>query len=128
MLQGQAGTAAVEFALVLAPFLILCFGVFEVGRAVSISSDLGRLSDIAMREFYLGNLGAADDDATVEAALTPLLQAAFTGPGPDGLTVNCTTGSDTRVLELSYSFGFISRLFDGAPGIPLSAVRSLPLP
>lgn len=49
----EAGTTALEFALVAVPLLMFTFGITEFGRALFMQQSLSHATDTAARQLYL---------------------------------------------------------------------------
>jgi Flp pilus assembly protein TadG len=64
--QPQQGAIAVEFAIVLLPMLILCFGITELGRALYLYNGLVKASRGAARHLSQQNLASPPAGSTAD--------------------------------------------------------------
>ena len=113
-LAGRAGTAAVEFALVLPMLMVLVLGTVEVGFVIllhaSMTATLARVPDLALQspdvatlqtrlaalsETRLGlGLGQVDFDAVTETCLCPAAAGSESGLEGGGCPADCAGGAD----------------------------------
>ena len=110
--RGDAGAAAVEFALLLPVLLIIVFGIIDFGRALNAQIELTGAAREGVRLVALGYPDATIQSQTVAAA-----------PGLSGVTVtvaaSCSPGAGPTAnaqVDVSYSFSFIT---------PIGAVAGL---
>lgn len=94
----ERGAAAVEFAIICLPLILLALGVIEFGRAFNIQNDMAYAADVATRRLLL-------DGGTPATELQVLARDAFTGGQPEQLylTLGARPGeTSTRTLQLTY--------------------------
>ncbi|WP_163266827.1 TadE/TadG family type IV pilus assembly protein [Chelativorans alearense] len=126
--KSQSGAAAVEFAIVCLPLLLLCLGVVEFGRAFFVRNDLAYAADVAARKVLIGQipLDASLSEATV--ALDGAVRGAF---GGDGNLLQVTVETETvdgvqyRTLSIRYPFTFLVPGVSDSP-FALSVSRRIP--
>ena len=71
----QNGVAAVEFALLIGPFLIIIFATIEVGMSFAARQVISNATDTVARELQTGQIrGAAITEATLRAKLCQQMQ------------------------------------------------------
>ncbi|MDZ4278526.1 MAG: TadE/TadG family type IV pilus assembly protein [Dehalococcoidia bacterium] len=131
MRRGEAGQAQVEFALVGLVFLILVFGMIDVGRAVWNYNTLAEATREGTRYAIVHGARASDpsgpgDDAAVQAQVQQfaagldLSQLTVSVDFPDG---NNNLGDEVTVTsEYDYDplFGFF-----GAVSIPMTSSSTM---
>ena len=118
------GTSAVEFALILPPFVMLLVGIFELSHMMFVSSSVQYSIERAAR-FAAIDPGVSDDDIANEIA--SLLQVS-NAPYVD-ITISRTTIGMTNVARVSAHYDHIV----SAPFIPEFTVgwdfeTNVPLP
>lgn len=123
LLRERGGTAAVEFAFVSIPLVLLAVGTVDFGRTLFAQNSLSHAADVGARLILLDNAVA---DADVEAAITD----DFTGGPGDGLAVTLGTasqsGTNFRTIRLTYDVDLLTPFV--IPGeIVLSHDRRVPL-
>src|SRR5688572_29552762 len=95
------GGVAVEFAIVSVALVVVCLGVIEFGRALSVRNELSFLADIGARQI-LNNSSVSDDEVDGK------IRAAFTSARPELLEVDFDTevidGSQFRTISIRYPF------------------------
>lgn len=120
----QKGAAAIEFAIICLPLLLLALGIIELGRAFNIRNDMSYAADVAARQILI-------DETTPVAKVEALVRDAFTGGPPEDLGITLGTapaGERTvRTLRLTYPLSL------SIPGISSSVItltheRRLALP
>lgn len=104
------GAAAVEFALVLIPLLLIVFGLIDFGRAFYTQISLDHIAREGVRTAALG------DDPTADSGwVTNLL-------GPAGLSAgdvfSSVCGTGYARVEVSDDFEFLTPLAGLIPGFP----------
>lgn len=121
--QSERGAAAVEFALVCMPLVLLSVGVVEFGRAFNVQNDLAYAADVGTRAMLVHK---DISPAQVESAI----REAFTGGTSSDLETHFGTeivGERTfRTITLVYPLSL------GVPGLTsktfsLSVERRLPM-
>ncbi|WMT92871.1 pilus assembly protein [Pelagibacterium sp. H642] len=116
--RGQRGAAAVEFAMICLPLIVLLVGTIEFGRVLHLRNNLAYAADVGVRAMIIGK-----PDEEVAA----LVNAAFSGAGE--LTPqfgNTAVGTaHFRTLTVTYS---VSLLIPGLSpdGFTLEIERGLP--
>jgi Flp pilus assembly protein TadG len=127
--RSQSGAAAVEFAVVCLPMLLLALGIVEFGRALNVRNDLAYAADVAARMILIGKVEADDTDAEALAKLDPAARQAFTGGQPDLLQVSVTKetvdGTTLRVLALRYPLTLLLPGMEDSP-IALDVILRVP--
>lgn len=88
----QRGVAAIEFAIVLIPMLILCFGITELGRAIFYYDTLVKSARAGVRHLTVSPPG----DATARSEAQCL--AVFGNTGCTGTAV--VPGLTTAMVEI----------------------------
>lgn len=79
LINGKAGSATMELALVLPMFLLLVFGIFEFGRAWMIINTMNHAAREAVRVAATTASLTVDDSAVIGRANTILDAATITG-------------------------------------------------
>lgn len=109
----QGGAAAIEFAIICLPLILLAVGVVELGRAFNIRNDMAYAADVGTRRMLV-------DGATPDVELEALVRDAFTGGPPEDLGIDLGTvlvGERTvRTLRLTYPLSL------SIPGISSSVI------
>lgn len=127
--RSQSGAAAVEFAMVCLPMLLLALGIVEFGRALNVRNDLAYAADVAARMVLINKVEADDTDTEALAKLDPAARQAFTGGQRDLLQVSVTKeavdGTTFRVLALRYPF---TLLLPGMEDSPIALGVTLRVP
>ena len=120
----QAGSTAVEFAIISLVLALVAFGVLEFGRALNIRNQLSQAADYGARQILTNQLIS-------DSALASSVRSAFSAASGTLLTV--TVGTETvngiafRTIALSYPFTpVISSLSNAA--ISLRVARRTPVP
>ena len=106
-LRGEDGAAAVEFALVLVPLILVIIGVVDFGRVLYTRNNMIEAADFGARVILLDN-GAG------EAAITDEIRDAFIAGPSDALAVQLGTASENgiqfRTISLAFDFDFVTPL------------------
>ena len=120
----RSGAAALEFALIGLPFILLLLGLVEVGRALHIRTALDAAADRAQRAILIDPTASAE---TIEAEIRKVFQAG----GSSMLAVTYETGSmsgiNYRLVMLDYSM----QLFLPAPlggTVSIGSTRRVAIP
>jgi Flp pilus assembly protein TadG len=119
LLSDRRGATAVEFALILPPFLLLLFGVVEFGRALWTQSALHFAVEEAAR--------CATVDATNCATTTQVQKFAVSraaGLGLANAVFSLTTPACGNQVSASYPFPFV--LANMFPNVTLTAQSCFP--
>jgi Flp pilus assembly protein TadG len=96
-LKKQKGVAAVEFALILVPMLILCFGMTELGRALYYYNGLEKATRGAVRYLTAQNLASPPTGETAESIRQKAKSLAVCGAEV------CAVGAEPLVPGLTLS-------------------------
>lgn len=120
----RSGAAALEFALIGLPFIMLLLGLIEVGRALHIRTALDAAADRAQRAILIDPAASAE---TIEAEI----RKAFHAGASDLLAVTYETGStsgiDYRLVMLDYSMVlFLPAPLGGA--VSIASTRRVAVP
>jgi Flp pilus assembly protein TadG len=100
------GAAAVEFALVALPFIILVFGMIQYGWYFYVSQSTGGAASNVARRLQVGDCWGSGEAEALAKSMTSMIQSVTVTPsGPlsslhagDQITVQLT--SDGRILGL----------------------------
>ncbi len=123
-LRKQTGVAAVEFALILVPMLVLCMGITELGRALYYYNGLVKATRGAARYLTAKDLssltsgtaygsGAANSDVQAAIALawcgTTVCASGATSlvPGLDASKVSIITHNDVQATDGTSALGSV---------------------
>lgn len=121
--RAEAGSAAVEFAVIAVPLVLLAVGIVDFGRALYFRSGMLHAGDVGARVILL-NATAAD------TAVTGAVREAFKPADGSGLRVDLGTavvdGTSFRTISLEYDFSFITP-FVSAGDITLAHSRRVPI-
>ena len=96
-LHKQAGVATVELAFIIAPMLLLCFGITEIGRALYQYDGVVKASRGAVRYLTQQNL----NDAAVYSAAQAIAKSMVVcgkPPPASGVPYAACAGSDVRLV------------------------------
>ena len=120
----RAGAAAVEFALIGLPFVLLLLGLIEFGRGLHIRTALDAAADRAQRTILIDPTASPE---TIEAEI----RSAFLA-GPPGLVTvtyasETAAGIDYRLVTLSYQMDLLLPAPLGGP-VMIKSVRRVALP
>lgn len=125
----SSGAAAVEFAIVCLPLLLVCIGTVEFGRAFFVRSDLAHAADVAARKVLIGQISA---DAALSEAAEQLENAVLEAFDGDPFLLQVSVGAETidgvqyRTLSIRYPLTlFIPGLTDSP--LALSVFRRIPV-
>lgn len=99
LLSERGGTAALEFALIGLPFILLLLGLIEFGRGLHIRNALDTAADRAQRAILIN----PDEDLE---KLENAIRVTFKAGPPERLVItydtNTIAGIDYRLVSLSY--------------------------
>ena len=99
-LSERGGAAALEFALIGPPFILLLFGLVEFGRGLHIRNGVNAAADHAQRMIVIEPSTSAD-------LLENEARSRFLAGQPDRLAVSVTSesvsGVEYRLVSLEYS-------------------------
>lgn len=120
--RSKDGAVAVEFALVIVPFLALVFGIFETGQVLWASSQIDFHVDDIVRE-------AAVDSSITSGQIQTRITGALSGLDASQLNVNVTRNNgtpDVLTVAVTYTHMPVTPfLFED--GIILSHTTSYPM-
>lgn len=119
----QAGSTAIEFAIISVPLIFVSLGIIEFGRAFNVRNDVSFAADFAARRILNGG-------TVTDAELTDEIRAAFTGYDPDRLVIALgsvtVNGVDFRTVDIEYPFDLLLPGFTEQP-IRLGLSRRVPV-
>lgn len=96
--RSKDGAVAVEFALVIVPFLMLVFGIFETGQVLWASSQIDFHVDDIVRE-------AAVDSSITSGQIQSRITSSLSGLEASRLAVNVTRNNGTPdILTVSVTY------------------------
>jgi Flp pilus assembly protein TadG len=125
--RGQNGAAAVEFALVLIPFLVLCFGMIQYGMYFYSAQVGSNTANAAARQLSVGNcqgsgalqtyvddrLGAASvSSAEIDVTWTNADGTAPAAPEAQNVTIGGNVTLEISFDTLNMNFPFVPFLSD----------------
>ncbi len=104
LMEDRSGAAALEFALIGLPFILLLLGLIEFGRGLHIRTALDAAADRAQRAILIDPAASA---GTIEAAI----RNAFQAGQPELVTITYATesaaGVDYRLVTLDYEMDLL---------------------
>lgn len=107
-LSNRSGAVAVEFALVIVPFLIIVFGIMQVAFTFGLMATLNEAATETARtlqlEFPLNTPALSDADREARAR--------FKGPDPSRLIVLLEPTAGGQILRLAYDVPLFLPIFD----------------
>ncbi|WP_011579950.1 MULTISPECIES: TadE/TadG family type IV pilus assembly protein [Chelativorans] len=127
-LESGSGAAAVEFAIVCMPLLLICLGIVEFGRAFFVRNDLSYAADVAARKVLIGQIPAGAPSSDAASGLETAVREAFVG---DASLLQIAVGEETvdgaryRTLSIRYPFTFLVPGLDDSP-FALGVSRRIP--
>ena len=98
------GAAALEFALIGLPFVLLLFGLVEVGRGLHIRTALDAAADRAQRVVLIDPTAGAE---TIEAAIRNEFQAGKPGLLAISYATESFAGVEYRLVMLNYTMNLL---------------------
>ena len=121
-LASDRGAAAVEFALIIVPLVLLLVGVLDFGRVLYLRNNMIEAADVGARVILLDNAAtnAEVEDAVQDAFLAGSGSVAFT-PGTAS-----ENGIDFRTITIEYDVDLVTPLLV-VDTIALSHTRRVPL-
>lgn len=119
----QAGSTAVEFAIISLVLMLVVLGVIEFGRGLNMRNQLSQAADYGARQILTNK-------AITDSALETSVRSAFIAGSSGSLTVTIGTetvnGIQFRTITLGYPFTpLVSGLANGT--INLSVARRTPV-
>ncbi len=113
-LRDEAGSTAVEFAIVSLVFVIFCLGLIDFGRNVDARSRLAHAADAAARVLFL-------DKAATEAQVTDRIAASFPALRYDRMTLQLgdivLDAKPYRQITITLPLRFLTPGFSGRNGV-----------
>jgi Flp pilus assembly protein TadG len=106
--RAEGGAAAVEFAAVLGPLLLLIFGVFEFGRLLWVREALQETATTGARCMGMSASSCAASGAYSSANTTTFLQNTATGWGVTLTPANITLNNNATCAGITATNGFSS--------------------
>ena len=132
---GEDGAAAVEFALILIPFLVLTFGLIQYGLYFWAAQSGAHTANVAVRQLSVGNCQAAgalqtfvDDELGSAAAGTVSVATTYTNPDgstttPDGSALTFADVLVGGTVELNIEFPSVDMNFPLLPFMSEPIIR-----
>ncbi|MGS4946037.1 TadE family protein [Meridianimarinicoccus sp. RP-17] len=108
MLASTRGSMAVEFAFVLVPFLLIVFGLLQVGVTFGAMAALNEAATETARAL---ELEYPDDPPTAEDVLLEA-RTRFKGPDPNRVAAELDNGSAGQILRLTYDVPLLIPILD----------------
>ena len=122
-LADERGAAAVEFALISVPLVLLLIGIIDFGRALYTRNNLIEAADFGARVILL-------DNSASDATVAQRVRDAFLAAPDDQLTVTLGTASENginfRTITLQHDVQLITPLLV-VDQVALSHTRRVPL-
>jgi len=106
--RAEGGAAALEFAVVLAPLLLLIFGVFEFGRLLWVREALQETATAGARCMGMSASSCAASGAYSSAGATTYIQNTAGGWGVTLTAANITLNNNATCAGITASKGFSS--------------------
>ena len=118
--RGQHGAAAVEFALIVTPLLVLCFGMIQYGMYFYSAQVGSNTANAAARQLSVGNCqgsGALQSfvDGQLGAASTASANITTAFVNSDGTTATASTVKTGGTVTLTISFDTLNMNFPFVP-------------
>lgn len=98
-IEDRAGAAALEFALIGLPFVLLLLGLVEVGRGLHIRTALDAAADRAQRAILIDPTAGA---GTLEAAIRSGFQAGQSDLLAISYATESSASAEYRLVTLNY--------------------------
>ena len=119
----ENGAAAIEFALIALPLILLIVGVIDFGRAIYTRNNMIEAADLGARVILLDNVAEG-------SAVTAEIRDAFIAGPSDALAVDLGTASENglqfRTITLTYDFDLVAPLV-GVDPITMRHTRRVPV-
>lgn len=125
----QAGAAAVEFALIMVPFLTLVFGVIQYGFYFYSAQTGSSTAGAAVRQLSVGN---CQDPVALKSFISSKLGSASAGglvidgvvyKNTDGTTATGSTVNVGGTTQLTFHFSSVNLHFPFVPFLSDATVR-----
>lgn len=107
-LSGRRGAVAVEFAMVVVPFLLIVLGLVQVGLTFGV---LAALNEAATETARAIELSVSDQPLTPDDVLLAV-QARFKGPDPGRVTAVLEPSESGQILQLEYDMPLLIPILD----------------
>jgi hypothetical protein len=108
LLTSSRGSAAIEFALVVLPFLLIVFGLLQVGLTFG---TMAALNEAAAETARALRLDYPETPPTQEEVLMEA-RARFKGPNPDRVVAVLEDSGSGPILRLSYDVPLLVPILD----------------
>lgn len=105
---GRRGAIAVEFALVVVPFLVIVLGLLQVGLTFGTAAALNEAATETARAIELSD---PEDPLSADDVLNAA-QARFKGPDPGRVTAILEDSDGGRILRLEYDMPLLVPIID----------------
>lgn len=119
----ERGAAAVEFAIILVPLVLLLIGTVDFGRVLYTRNNIIEAADVGARVILL-------DNAASDAVVIQRVEDAFLAAPDDQLTVTLGTAAEDgisfRTITVQHELQLITPLLV-VDGITLEHARRVPL-
>lgn len=119
----ERGAAAVEFAIILVPLVLLLIGTVDFGRVLYTRNNIIEAADVGARVILL-------DNAASDAVVIQRVEDAFLAAPDDQLTVTLGTatedGINFRTITVQHELQLITPLLV-VDGVTLDHTRRVPL-
>lgn len=122
LINGKAGSATVEMALVLPLFLLLVFGIAEFGRAWLVLNTMNHAAREAVRVAATTASLTADNSAVISRANTILAAATITGAAVHNTVPSGTPPQVT--VDITFTYNWMTQI---GPLLGFSFVGDIPL-
>ena len=124
--RNDQGAAAVEFALLLLPLLLILFGIIEFGRGFNMQLSMSHGAREGVRVLALGGT-SADAVTSVEQAAFPVTGLTVTTvgcPTPVSLTTPPARVTVTRTYDPITPLGAIMNMAGGGVAVTLPTIQA----
>ena len=119
----ERGAAAVEFAIILVPLVLLLIGTVDFGRVLYTRNNIIEAADVGARVILL-------DNAASDAVVIQRVEDAFLAAPDDQLTVTLGTAAEDgisfRTITVQHELQLITPLLV-VDGVTLDHTRRVPL-
>lgn len=107
-ISGSSGAAAVEFGLILVPFLIIIFGIIQVAYTFFLLSNLNEVATVTARTIQLTITESAPTVTVVQKEALSNIK----GLDPNRLTIGLEPMPKGYLLMLTYNVPVFLPIFD----------------
>jgi len=105
---GRRGAVAVEFSMVVLPFLLIVLGLVQVGLTFGVMAALNEAATETARALELSD---TVDPPTAEDVLLAV-QTRFKGPDPGRVTAVLEPSGSVQILRLEYDMPLLVPIID----------------